>query len=198
MSDSTPAQSSPAPSQSGTEDNVVINHSPEELARRLKETAEEAKKYRQKNAEFQARFEAIENERLAEQGKWKEIAEQQKARADKAEKEAKEKHAKFALRTVESQVKAEAAKRGCVDSDALLKLMDISELDVDDDYSVNGTTMASALEKLQKEKPYLFPKQAASHRDLPPNSGKEGFKEKSLSEMTIAEKKEFLQKSFGK
>jgi hypothetical protein len=194
MSETHQAQSSEAAAQSGSDESLQVTGTPEELSRRLKQTAEEAKKYRQTNSELKARIDAIESEKLTQEGKWKELAEKEKSRADKAEKEAREKHAKFAMRTVEGQVKAEAAKLGCVDSDALLKLMDLTELEVDDDYQVNADTMKIQLEKLKKEKSYLFPKEAAGHRDLPPASGREGFKEKAVKDMSIAEMQAFLLK----
>jgi hypothetical protein len=193
MSETHPAQSSEPAAQSGS-DEVTITGTPEELARRLKQTADEAKKFRQMNSELKARIDASENEKLAQEGKWKEMAAKEKERADKAEKEAREKHARFALRTVETQVKAEAAKLGCVDSDALLKLMDLNELEVDDEYQVDQSAMKSVIEKLKKEKSYLFPKEAAHPRDLPPASGREGFKEKAVKDMSIAEMQAFLLK----
>ena len=193
MSESTQAQSGQSTSQSGSDESLEVTRTPEELTKRLKETAEEAKKHRQNNAELKARLDAIENERLAEQGKHKEMAEKYKARVEHLEKESRESKAKSALRAVESQVKAEATKLGCVDPDALLRLMDTSELDVDQEsFSVEGSSMKSALEKLQKEKSYLFQKSAASHRDLPPGNGKDGFKPKTVKEMSLKEKLDML------
>lgn len=193
MTTSNPAQSSDATASVNADETVEINRSPEDYAKRLSEVAAENKKFRQANAELKAKNEAIENERLAEQGKWQEIAQKERARAEAAEKAAKETNARFALRTVESQVKAEAAKRGCVDTDALLKLMDMNDLEVDEDYSVKGETMNQVFERMQKEKGYLFSKQAPNHRDLAPGSGKHSFKEKSVKELSLKEKIERLQ-----
>lgn len=193
MSDSTPAQSSPATPPVSGDENLEINRSPEDYAKRLSEVAAENKKYRQEKNELKSRLEALENERLHEQGKFKEIAEKEKARADKAEKEARERHAKFALRTVESQVKAEAARLGCVDTDALVKLMDLTELEPNEDYDVDKSKLSEVMGRMQKEKGYLFQKAAPTHRDMPPGSGRDGFKPKDVKEMSLSEKLAALQ-----
>jgi len=189
MADSTTSQSGQNGTQSGDEEQTTIStRSSEELEKRLKETASEAKKYRQTNAELKAQLESFEKEKLEAQGKFQEMAKKEKERADKLEKQLKETSGKYALKTVQAQVKAEAAKLGCIDNDALIALMDVSTLDVSDDFEVDKSSLKEALEKMQKEKAYLFQKQTPGHRDLPPKTDKEMFRGKSIKEMSMAEK----------
>lgn len=173
MSESTPAQSGQAGSQSATEDNLNLeaNRSAEEYAARLKETAQEAKKYRQTNAELKAKLEQLEKERLESQGKFQEIAQKEKERAEKLEKDLQQTRAMFAMRSVTSQIESEAARLGCVDTNALIKLLDLNELEVDDEFKVDGQSLKAVLDRATKEKSYLFQKQATQPKDLPPTPG---------------------------
>jgi hypothetical protein len=145
------------------------------------------------NAELKARLDLFDKERLESQGKFQEVAAKEKERADRAEQLAKEAAKKFGWKLVEGAVAGEAAKFGCVDPAALLALAPVNEIGVDEDFNIDATSVKAVIEKMAKEKPYLFAKTALNAKDLPPGSGKETFKAKSVKEMTIAEKKSYLE-----
>ena len=82
---------------------------------------------------------------LAEQGKWKELAEQR-------EKEAGEAKTQLQTQKTDNKILAEAAKLGVVDAEAVLKLIDRSNITVDDN-GVSG--VSEAIKTLLETKPYL-------------------------------------------
>ena len=94
---------------------------------------------------------------------------------DTLRKESKEKEEKlssvvqkFAMKQIESQLSAEAAKHGCVDPDALSKFIDVKSLEFDpENFAVNKDDLKREMEKVVKDKPYLFKKPAPKINDLP-------------------------------
>lgn len=160
--------------------------SAEEIGRRLKATAEEAKKYRQANAEMRAKLEQIEREKLEAQGKWQEAAKLAEERAKKIEKEHNAFKAQVKLDKVHSQVKEQAARAGCVDTNALLKLVNTDDLQYDDFGNVDADEVKALIESAQKEKAYLFQKNATQPKDLPPAGG--GPRGKALSDLSPLER----------
>ena len=200
MSEMEQNQSVQADAQSGdaqTKD-LEINRSAEDYARRTVELSSENKKMRLANAELKARLDAIDKERLEAQGKFQEVALKEKERADRAEQLAKEAAKKFGWKLVEKAVESEAARFGCVDPQALLALAPVNEIEVDEEFNIDPTGVKAVIEKMAKEKPYLFQKTAQNPRDLPPGSGKETFKAKSIKDMSIAEKKALLEQMMTK
>lgn len=177
---------------------VEVNRSAEEYARRTVELSSENKKMRLANAELKAKLDLIEKDKLEAQGKFQEVAQKEKERADKAEQLAKEAAKKFGWKLVQKAVEAEASKFGCVDPSALLALAPIDNIEIDDEFNIDTSGVKAVIETMAKQKPYLFQKQASNPKDLPPGSGKDTFKEKSLKDMTIAEKKAYLEANFGK
>lgn len=194
MSEMEQNQSVQAAAQSGEAENkdLEINRSAEDYARRTVELSGENKKMRLKNAELMARLDAIDKERLEAQGKFQEIAQKEKERAENAEKQLKEVAKKFGSKLLEKAVESEAAKVGCVDTQALLALANVNEIEVDEEFNIDTTSVKAVIEKMAKEKPYLFQKTAHNPKDLPPGNGKETFKAKSVKDMSIAEKRAHL------
>jgi hypothetical protein len=177
---------------------IEVNRSPEEYARRVKELANENERRKLRERELQAKLDSIEKERLEAQGKFQEIAEKEREKARQLEDELKKTHAKFAYQSVTSQIESEALKAGCVDTKAFLKLIDLTEVEVDDDFRVNGQALKAMIEKEAKEKAYLFQKQAASVKDLPPASSTAAFATKSIRDMSIDEKMALLRETMLK
>lgn len=198
MSTETQAQSSNQSAPVSAEDqgqNLEINRSPEEYAKRLKETAEENKRYRTQNADMRAKLEAIEQEKLQAQGKFEELAKAANDKAAALEKELKATRANYAFQSVTNQVEAAAARLGCVDTKALLKLMDLDNLEVDEAYHVDPKSLKDALDQQLKSRAYLFSKEAPKVHDLPP-AGKP--QEKSVKGLSTNEKLAKLAEVMGK
>lgn len=92
------------------------------------------------------KLEEMETKNLEEQGKFKELAEKEKARAEEALKLAREEK-------LNNLLIAEATKAGAVDLEAVLKLVDRSKVQVGDDGTPTGVT--EAITGLLESKPYL-------------------------------------------
>jgi len=90
-----------------------------------------------------------EQKRLEEQGKHKELA-------DKAAKERDEANAKLSNYVKVSELKVAALKVGCVDPDALAKIVDLNDIEVDKDGNVDNAKLTALIEKVKTEKAYLF------------------------------------------
>lgn len=151
-----------------TEGEIVVTKSAEELAKRLKEVSAEAKGYRQKNAELKKLLEEKDRGKLEEQGKFRELSEVYKGRAEAAESKATKLQDAFATKIVADAVAIEAAKLGCVDPDAVLQLMPLDQIPIGDGFAVDRTHVKAMVEEFKKGKPYLFQKQAPKVLDGTP------------------------------
>lgn len=109
---------------------------------RFKSLSERAKKA----DELEQAKSKAEEDALAEQGKWKELAE-------KREQEAKEANDRIKTLALNNAIQLEAAKTGVVDVEAVAALIDRSKVKVKDDGSVEG--VKDALDALIESKPYL-------------------------------------------
>lgn len=172
------AQSEQTSTQTGDEESqttettsteeIVVTKSAEELAKRLKEVSAEAKGYRQKLQEEKRAREALERTGLEEQGKFKELANIYKGKADAAEASAKKLRDAFGMKIVSDAVALEAVKLGCVDADAILQLMPLDQVPIGEGFEVDKNHVRTMVEEFKKGKPYLFQKVAPKIPDGPP------------------------------
>lgn len=169
---------------------TVVDRTPEEYAKRLVEASEEAKKYRQKMVErgkeldsLKKKLEEIESSKMQEQGKFKELAESYKKEADEWKKRHESAHQTYAYKVITSQIKAEAAKIGCVDPDALIQLTNVSDLEVDDDFNIKQESLKALMDQEFKKRSYLFKKDAPQIKDGTPA----GENTKSHSDLYLSE-----------
>ncbi len=92
------------------------------------------------------KLEQLEKDKLVEEGKFKELAEKEKARADEAQKALQD-------RIVDNALQAEAVKQGAKDLEAVLKLVDRSKINVSEDGVITGAD--ETVKGLLESKPYL-------------------------------------------
>lgn len=92
------------------------------------------------------KLEQLEKDKLTEEGKFKELAEKEKLRADEAIKGLQESK-------VDSALQAEAIKQGARDLEAVLKLVDRSKVTVSEDGVITGADLT--VKGLLESKPYL-------------------------------------------
>lgn len=121
--------------------------------------------------------EALEKLKKIEDDKLKADGEHEK-RADKIESEAKEEKTKLTKRIKISELKAEAKSQGIIDTD-LVKLIDLEDVDMDDDF--NTTNVKEVMEEFKKKHPKLFDDnedEDDEERD-PEDNKKPGRKDKS-------------------
>ncbi len=120
----------------------------------------EKKKLQSKYAEASERLNVMEQEKLEEQGRDKELIAKLKEQLAEERKKRQEQVGGFVFSSVNAQVKAEADKLGCVDSEALTKLVDLEGLEVDQNtYQVDRDQLKYLMDKAKEERPWLFQKQ---------------------------------------
>ena len=138
--------------------------------------------------ELQTKLEQYEKEKLEAQGKFQEVAANERKRAAELEKRLLDTEARFAYQTVSSQVEAEAARMGVVDADALLKLTDLTQITIDEHFKADPNSVKRVLEDIAKQRPYLFQRNAAQPKDAAPRGGQAAPAQKSVKDMTPDER----------
>ncbi len=165
-----------------------------------KKTLSEAKKLREQLRsmdDLQARLKELEQEKLGSEGKKDEVISSLKAELDKTSKEKKQVFQKFAYRSLGEQVRVEAMKQGCVDATALMKLADLSEVEIDPDtFEADKDRLAEIVTGMKSTNPYLFSKSAPRINANLPN-GEQNVDKKAIDfkKMTAAEITEWLNKN---
>lgn len=199
MQDVAPVQSdeNTQSSDTQTQEEIFVNRSAEELAKRLKEVSLEAKTNRQKYAEEKRKREELEKIKLADNGQYKELADVWQRKATEAELLAKRLRDAFAIKTVSDAVTVEATRMGCVDPDVLVNLLPVEQIPIDEGFSVDRASVKAMLEDTRTKKPYLFQKQAPRIADANPSKPdtKTG---KPVEDMTSQELEKLLVERYGK
>lgn len=139
---------------------------------RAQANSQEAQKYRKEQAKAKADADSAERKRLEEAGNFKTLFEQESEKARAASETLKETQAKFAFSQIKSALVAEAVKHGCVDTTDLVKLTDLSDIKIGDDFSVDTKALELKVQNLVKAKPYLFKSKAPTVNDLPAKADK--------------------------
>ena len=199
----------PKAAAEGTQDQPVLETNSEatETVETLKEklaaaearaqaNSQEAQKYRKEQAKAKADAEAADRKRLEAEGNWKVLAEQEAEKARAHAEALKETQAKFAFSQIRAALETEAVKNGCVDTTALVKLTDLSDIKIGEDFSVDQEALRAKVQDAMKTKTYLFAKQAPSVRDASPASGKPPAA-KAVKDMSSAELIEMYKKLNG-
>jgi len=131
---------------------------------------QQEKALRQRLQDAEAKLNEAEQQRMEAQGKKDELIEflkkeNSEIKAQQTKAEAERVHEK-----VSSQIATSALQLGCVDVDLAKQLVDVSTLDIGPDAQVNVDSMSLALDRLKRDKPYLFAGKKASVVDAPPVS----------------------------
>lgn len=173
------------------EEQIVVSKSAEELARRLKEVSLEAKTNRQKYAEMKKQNEELLKTKLSEQGQYKELAEIWQRKATDMEALATKRTQAFAVSKIADAIQLEAAKAGCVDTDAIIPLLAIDNIPIDDGFNVDKSSVKAMIEDFKKNKPYFFKKESPNIVNATP-ARPEAPAGRDLSKMTMAERAALL------
>jgi hypothetical protein len=184
-------------SEQTQQEEIYVNKSAEELAKRLKEVSNEAKVNRQKLVEEKRKREELEKQKLQDSGQYKELADIWQRKATESETQAKKLREAFALKTISDSVALEASKMGCVDPDVLVNLLPLEQVPIDETFSVDKASVKAMVEDVRKSKPYLFQKQAPKFADAVPTTKAEK-PEKSIEKMDSKDIQKLLLEKFGK
>lgn len=158
-----------------------------------KRVVSEAKKAKEMAAQLKAEREADEQARMAEQSKWKELAEKLQKDLKQKEDEIKRKDA-FVIQNNLKQTIGRYAKEMGANDDAVDEIFVVAkskellkDIEVGSDYSVNADQVKSALAEMQKKSPWFFSKQVAAPKDINPGSKPSGLNSKDLEKLSIDE-----------
>jgi len=106
---------------------------------------------------LQDRLDALDREKAEKEGNLKGLADSWEQKAKQYEADAKAAKAKVVQDRVKSALEAEANKAGAVDLETLEKLVDFSQITVDEEtLNVDRTEVAAVVSKLKASKPFLF------------------------------------------
>jgi len=154
-----------------------------------KRTLAEAKKAKARAAELEEKTIALEQDKLASEGKKDELIASLKEELTQT----KGKVGNLAFSNLQSQLETEAAKFGCVNPDLLAKAVDLTAVDIDKE-SLRGDSdeIKSLVEEAKQKHPYLFAKSAPKFEDPTPGVGSLKL---DTSKMTSDELKEYILKN---
>lgn len=177
------------------EAKVEVKHDAAYLTERLVEVAAEAKRYRKEVEKYRNAARDAESAKLAEQGKWKDLYEQERQNRSELEQSLTETKSRYAYTSVINQIKDEAAQMGCVDFEVLEKILPVSDLEVDENYNVNKDQVKAMLEMQQKKRSWLFQKGAPKIFDGKPVTGPTT---KSTGDLSLEETQSALRQALAK
>ena len=155
------------------------------------------KKTQSENEALLAKLQQYEEEKAQIEGRKDDVIKSLRQRAEEAEKKLKDTQSTFVWNAVSGNIKAEAIANGCVDADALIRLLgsdDLKSIDYDDSFNVNKDDVGRLMEKASKTYPYLFKKTGAKVNDATPNFEK---KELDVKSMSLEDKMKLLAKSLA-
>lgn len=169
--------------ESGDAQEIKVNRSAEDYAKRVVELSAENKRFRESNktmknqmSDLETRVKEYSEKSLKEQGKFQEAYEATKKDLESERAKRTQEKQAYAYKVVSSQLGTEAAKLGCLNTDALIKLASaeglINDLEVDENFEVSQESLKVALDKAQREHHYLFGKPTPSVKDGVPGSTK--------------------------
>lgn len=117
---------------------------------------------------------------------------------EQAEKERNEIKKTYAQKALKSGIRQKALELGATKADAVLRLMEKSDLEmiqVDEDFTVDSKGVLMAVERVQKEYPELFTKKSAQPKAIMPNgSGVQTEIKEDINNMSLDELKEHYKK----
>ena len=154
-----------------------------------KKVLAEAKAAKEKAKALEADVQKYSQSEMQAQGKQAELIESlRKQVADKAE-EVKSFKSNYAYKLLTAALEAEGAKHGCLDTDLLLKSVDINAIEFGDDFSINTTDLQREVASVVGKKPFLFSKKVSSINDVNPKVNKESLNGKEdLNKLTLEQK----------
>jgi hypothetical protein len=136
-----------------------------------KKTLALAKKRESELETERAEKQKLVEEKLASEGKKDELIESYKKKYSDLESKFKKSVGSFAYNTLSNAISLEATKEGCIDAGALLKLSELDQDMVDEDFNVNADRVKELVEKAKKDFSYLFRSNASAAKTGTPKAG---------------------------
>jgi hypothetical protein len=141
------------------------------------------------------RLKDMEQDKMSAEGKKDEVITTLKAELEKTKKSEKSVFQRFAYKSLGDQVRVEATKQGCVDPEALMRLADLNDVEIDSEtFEADQEKLAQIVSEIKASKPYMFSKGGPKINSSLPNGsgGPQTSKPKDISKMSIGEIREKL------
>lgn len=133
-----------------------------------KKTVAAEKKAKEEARELKAKLQQYEQAELESKGKQAELIDNLRKQIAEENKKRESMLRDFAYQSLNKAVENEAMSQGCVDTEALIKLMDVSAIEVKDDFTVNTEDVKRAIADIKSKKQYLFEKKVSKIADVTP------------------------------
>lgn len=150
----------------------------------------EKKKLQSEMAEMKAYKDQLEAEKLQAEGKWKELAENNKKLADEFKSKNLNIVKNVSEKAIRSQFMREAEKLGCLDAEIAMKACSFDDLEVTEDFEFDNQKLVGKIQELTKSKPFLFKKDFKMVQDMIPSNNQ--ISTKPLTDLSENELKELL------
>ena len=150
----------------------------------------EKKKLQSEMAEMKAYKDQLEAEKLQAEGKWKELAENNKKLADEFKSKNLSIVKNVSEKAIRSQFMREAEKLGCLDAEIAMKACSFDDLEVTEDFEFDNQKLVGKIQELTKSKPFLFKKDFKMVQDMIPSNNQ--ISTKPLTDLSENELKELL------
>lgn len=160
-------------------------------------TVDQEKALRQRLQEAEEKLRATEQAKLEAEGNKDELIQSLKTQVEEFKTKTAEEKAARAKEKISSQVQKRALEMGCVDPDLVTELVDFSRLSVDESYRVGEDSLILALDKLKRDKAYLFNQRKAAVIDGAPQATHTLQQSNDLSTMTYEQKQQLYRQKFG-
>lgn len=172
-----------------SEEQYVPRKAYEEVSRdmhRFKQSAREAEAAR---VEYEAKLKAIEEEKMAEQNQWKELAEKKQQELELARQELNKKDQLFSSAVKKSALKQEL---GGNIREEYLSFASIESIELNEDGSLNMDSVRNVANKFREEHGTLLPPAKSDSTAKASPTGQTVSEGKSLDDMSGAEAFEYL------
>lgn len=158
----------------------------------------EKKRVAEENTRLKAEMDKLRHKELELSGKDKELVEALRKQLQDEQDSRKKERGAFAYTTLAAQLESAARGMGCVHPDLVMKTVDLSEVQVNEDFTVNQDDLKRVLETTQTKYPELFKKKVEPPRDGVPGSGQQFTNGKvDLSKLSTEQLKAMARSMYG-
>lgn len=167
---------------------------PESVLKHNRKLVAELRALKEERERLASQMSEIEQEKLASAGKKDELIQSLKTQVKEREEKLKKTTQSFAMKAVNQQVADAARAMGCDRPELIMKLADLSDVPVGDDFQVDAEALRMSLEKVREDVPQLFKKPVSAPRDGTPGSSQMFTGQKPIGKMSVAELAEMYTK----
>jgi hypothetical protein len=170
-SNGTPIESANGVDAEGTQSQAENANKDVVAYETYRKTLSLAKKREQELDALKESHQKLQDEKLAFEGKKDELLGSREKKIQELEGKLKKVVGAFGHKSLSSVFSQEATKEGCVNVSDLLSLSDLSAIEVDEEFNVNGEQVKEVIQRAKKDRPYLFSqKSTAAKTGIPGGS----------------------------